>query len=213
MRLVVIGGTGRTGARVAAEAVARGHEVVVVGRSAAPEGPVEAVRGDATDPGVVARAIAGADAVVVSLSIPRASGSPFAQVVGPPDLHSRSAAVLLRAMAEAGVRRLLKISAQGVGPSAPRAGWGFRALVAVSNLAPAFADHAVADALVAEAPLDWTVAHPPMLSDGPGGPVRAGEDVTTGTFTRLSRDALACWVLDALPDPAWHRRRISLAPA
>lgn len=217
MRWVVLGGTGRTGARIAAEALRRGHEVVVVGRSARPDtvpaGAV-AVAGDATDPDVVSRAVAGAQVVAVSLSIPRAGPSPFARVTGPPDLHSRSARVVLAATAAAGVPRLLKVSAQGVGPSAARAGWGFRALVAVSNLGPAFADHAVADALVEASDRDWTIVHPPVLSDAPGGgPLAAGEGETTGTFTTVSRDDLARWLVDAATDPAWSRRRVTLRPA
>jgi uncharacterized protein YbjT (DUF2867 family) len=216
MRWVVFGGTGRTGGRIAAEAAAQGHAVVVVGRSAradtVPAG-AEAVAGDATDPETVSRVVRGADVVAVSLSIPRAGPSPFARVTGPPDLHSRSARLILEAMATHGVQRLLKVSAQGVGPSAARAGWGFRALVAASNLGPAFADHDVADALVAASDRDWTIAHPPVLSDAPGSrTLVAGEQETTGTFTTVSRDDLARWLVAAATDPAWSRRRVTLRP-
>jgi uncharacterized protein YbjT (DUF2867 family) len=151
--------------------------------------------------------------VAVSLSIPRAGPSPFARVTGPPDLHSRSARLILEAMATHGVQRLLKVSAQGVGPSAARAGWGFRALVAASNLGPAFADHDVADALVAASDRDWTIAHPPVLSDAPGSrTLVAGEQETTGTFTTVSRDDLARWLVAAATDPTWSRRRVTLRP-
>ncbi len=215
MKWVIFGGTGRTGVRLAAHAVAAGHAVRIVGRSAGVVGGVpgaDAFQADATDEEAVRRAVAGADVVALSLSIPRAGPSPFARVTGPPDLHSRSARAVVAALAGTGAR-LLKISAQGVGPSAPRAGWGFRALVAVSNLGPAFADHAVADDVVAASPLAWTIVHPPALSDGPGtGGVDAGELVTTGTFTTLSRDDLAQWLITAAPDAAWHRRRVTLAP-
>lgn len=216
MRVLVVGGTGRTGARIAAAAVAAGHGAVALGRSAGPDtlpAGVEAVRGDATDAAALRTALRGIDAVVVSLSIPRAGPSPFARVTGPPDLHSRSARLLLAAMGDLGVRRLVKISAQGVGPSAPRAGWGFRALVAVSNLGPAFADHAVADALVEASATDFTIVHPPALADGPGtGRAVAGESEETGTFTRLPREDLARWVVATLPDASFHRRRVTLRP-
>jgi uncharacterized protein YbjT (DUF2867 family) len=216
MRWVVFGGTGRTGGRIAAEAVARGHAVVVVGRSASPStvpAGAEAVAGDALDPATVDRGVRGADVVAISLSIPRAGPSPFARVTGPPDLHSRSARLILDAMAAHGVRRVLKVSAQGVGPSAGRAGWGFRALVAASNLGPAFADHALADELVAQSDRDFTIAHPPVLSDAPGGrALVAGEAETTGTFTTVARDDLARWLVDAATDPAWSRRRVTVRP-
>lgn len=216
MRLVVLGGTGRTGLKIVAEAVDRGHEVVMVGRSAraehAPTG-AEAVSGDAMDLSDIERVLDRADAVITALSIPRASASPFARVTGPSDLHSRTTAILLSAMERATCRRLVKISAQGVGDSAPRAGWGFRALVAVSNLGPAFADHARADEQVRASSLDWTIVRPPVLSDEPGtGRVEAGETVSTGTFTRLSRVDLARFVVDIVPDPAWFRRCVSVRP-
>lgn len=216
MRFVVIGGTGRTGRRIVGEAVDRGHEVVMVGRSAesgtAPEG-AEALSADATDRADLERVILRADAVITALSIPRASNSPFAAVTGRPDLHSRTAEMLVDAMERGTCRRLVKISAQGVGDSAERAGWGFRALVAMSNLAPAFADHALADARVAASSLDWTIVRPPVLADSPvTGKVEAGETVETGTFTRLSRADLARWVVDIVPDPAWFRRVVSIRP-
>ena len=217
MRLVVIGGTGRTGRRIVGEAVDRGHEVVMVGRSAE-SGPVadgaEAISADATDRADLERVVLRADAVITALSIPRASSSPFAAVTGRTDLHSHTAEMLVDAMERGACRRLVKISAQGVGDSAPRAGWGFRALVAVSNLGPAFADHALADARVQASSLDWTIVRPPILADGPVvGRVEAGEAVTTRTFTRLSRADLAKWVVDIVPDPAWFRRVVSIRPA
>lgn len=208
MRVVVIGGTGRTGRLVAERAAARGCEVVVFGRTASGSG---AVAGDATDPRAVLRAVEGAHAVVVALSIPRASASPWARVVGPPDLHSRSAAAVIDAMSRSGARRLVKVSAQGVGASAGRTGIGFRALVAASNLRPAFADHAVADDLVRASGLDFTVVHPPRLSEGPPVPLVAGEAVSTGTFATVPRAALAQLLVDMLDAPEWFGRTVSVS--
>lgn len=68
MRVVVVGGTGYTGGHVVREAVARGHEVVSISRSA-PAEPVPGVRyetGDAED--LAPRLVPGADAVVATLS-------------------------------------------------------------------------------------------------------------------------------------------------
>jgi uncharacterized protein YbjT (DUF2867 family) len=211
VRVVVLGGTGRTGRQ---ELVARGHAPVVFARSAvsAPEG-AEAVAGDALDPGAVHRALERADAVVSAVSIPRAGPSPFARVTGPADLHSRSAEIVLAAMEEFGVGRLVKVSAQGVGDSAPRAGLGFRLLVRVSNLGPAFADHAVADEVVRRSSVAWTVVRPPVLGDGPPIELDAGEALVTGTFTRVPRAALARWIVRELEGGAFVGRCVTVAPA
>ncbi len=184
------------------ELQAAGHGVRVLSRS---EG------GDVLADGVLDRAVGGVDAVIVALSIPRTSRSPFAATVGPTDLHSRSTRRLLDAMAGAGVRRLVKISAQGVGDSAPRAGWGFRLLVACSQLAPAFADHAVADELVRASDLDWTIVRPPVLADGPAtGHVEAGEALTTWSWSRVRTGDVAAFVVASLPDPGTVRRVLTL---
>lgn len=221
MKVVIIGGTGRAGRCIAEQALARGWSTTVLGRSASaqtvPAGAC-AVAGDATDPETLGRALEGDSVVISALSIPRAGPSPFARVTGPADLHSRSARCLLAAMQHAGARRLVKISAQGVGTSAPLAGLGFRWLVYTSNLGPAFRDHAVADEIIMGSALDWTVLRPPMLSVGSlgregSGRVSAREDLATGTFTRLPREDLACFVLDIVPDPTWFRRVVSVGPA
>lgn len=69
MRLTVVGGNRGTGANVVRLAARAGHEVTVLSRTgseALPDGVVDR-RGDATDPDTVRRAVAGADAVVVTV--------------------------------------------------------------------------------------------------------------------------------------------------
>lgn len=218
MDIVVVGGTGRTGRRIAARAVELGHEVVVLGRSARPGDPrlpvgVRVVSGDVLDREVLDTALSGADAVVTVLSIPRRTRSVFAPLAGPPDLHSRSIDALIPAMALAGIRRLIKVSAQGVGDSAGRTGWGVRLTIAASNLRPAFLDHAKADAMLSASDLDYTIVRPPVLEDGPARDiVRADEAGVTGTFTRIRTQDVANWIVDALDDAATHRRVLTLVP-
>jgi uncharacterized protein len=70
MKIALIGATGNVGQRITAEAVRRGHEVVAIARNV---GGVEAkpgvtpVQADLTDKAGIARAVAGADAVVLSV--------------------------------------------------------------------------------------------------------------------------------------------------
>ena len=104
----------------------------------------------------------------------------------------------------------MKLSAQGVGDSAPRTGLGFRAIVAVSNVGAAFADHAVADGLVAASAVRWTILRPPRLSDGDDAEVEGGEDHSTGSFETVPRAAVARFVAAALVDPGLERRVLSV---
>ena len=216
MRVVVFGGTGRTGKLIVEEALAAGHDVVCYGRSASeatvPTG-AEAFAGDALDGAAIHQALEGADAVVTALSIPRKSNSPFAKVTGPADLHSRSTMLIMAAMLAHNVPRIIKLSAQSVGDSAPRAGCLFKLLVAVSNLRPAFTDHGVADKLLKRSQLVWTIVRPPVLADGPGtGAVEADEELRTYSWTKVARRDVAKSIVGALGHTDWEGRCLSLGP-
>lgn len=68
--IVVLGGTGYTGANIVAEAVRRGHTVTSWSRTL-PAEPVDGVRyetGDLLDPATLASAVSGADIIVGALS-------------------------------------------------------------------------------------------------------------------------------------------------
>ncbi len=216
MRVTVLGGTGRLGSHLVTTLLSRGHQPVVIGRSAssasAPEG-AEVLRGDVLDPDVMQQAVRGSQAIMTALSIPRATRSPFAEVRGPADLHSRSAQLLLASMEAEDVRRLVKVSAQGVGDSAQLAGVGFRTLVRHSNLRPAFEDHAVADQRVQESSCDWTIVRPPILADVPSrGGVTASERARTWTWTRVPMTDVADWMVAALEDRDTFGRTLTLLP-
>jgi len=217
LRVVVFGGTGRTGTHIARKAVHDGHAVVCVGRSATQASVCpgsEAFAADVQDADAVANVLKGADVAVIALSIPRRTSSPFAPVVGPKNLHSVSMQRILDGCRVAGVSKVVKLSAQGVGDSAPRAGLAFRVLIQVSNLRYAFSDHAVADQLLATSEVDWTIVRPPILSDAPGtGSLRAGETLRTTTRTQVPRSDVADFVVSCFGDPTWSNRCVTLAPA
>ena len=128
MKVLVVGATGRTGRLVVQAAVDAGHHVRAFARSVStsnvPDG-VDAVPGDVCDAAAVQAAVQGMDAVIVALSMVRTSDNPWARITTPVDLHTQAAATLIPACEAAGVQRYLTISAHGVGPSRPRAGWAF----------------------------------------------------------------------------------------
>lgn len=67
MKIAVIGATGNVGQRIVAEAERRGHGTVAISRSGHEVGKGRAVRADLNDKAGIAEAIAGADAVVLSV--------------------------------------------------------------------------------------------------------------------------------------------------
>lgn len=203
MRVTLLGATGRTGRLVAAELQRRGHEVTAVVRDAAraPAGTT-AVVGDASDPAVLARAVAGADAVVSAL--------------GPtgkdPDLHRRTAAALVPAMTAAGVRRFVGGSGAGVDAPGDRKRPRDRVISALmQRLGGAMvADKAGEMAVFEASDLDWTFVRPPRLGDGPAtGSVESDPHVSTRS-TRMSRADLAAFVVDVL-EQGLHVRQAPFA--
>jgi putative NADH-flavin reductase len=75
MRIAIYGATGMIGSRVAAEALARGHEVTAISRSGGdqPAG-ARAVQGDAGDAGLTKRVSGEADVVVSAIGPSRTGG-------------------------------------------------------------------------------------------------------------------------------------------
>ncbi len=118
MKLSILGASGGCGVQLVTQAVARGHTVKAVVRSSSYQAPpgVEVIRGDLTDAGFLTRAIQGADAVISALGLRMPGIAPLARPEVP-DFLTRATPALVAAMKEAGVRRLLAISAGGVGDS------------------------------------------------------------------------------------------------
>lgn len=67
MKIALIGATGNVGQRIVAEAERRGHEVIAISRSGGAVGNGPAVQADLADKARIAKAIEGADAVVLSV--------------------------------------------------------------------------------------------------------------------------------------------------
>lgn len=217
MKVLVVGASGRTGKRVVQEARAAGHTVRALARSLraeqAAEG-LEVVAADVCEPGVAERAVAGMDAVIVTLSMVRTSDNPWARITTPLDLHTQAAARLLGACEAAGVRRYVSVSAHGVGDSRPRAGWFFLGLVHSSNIGIAYNNLAEAEARVRDTGLDWTLVRPTRLTLAPGtGSWRAEPGLHTSSLASIPRADLARFLVEILADPTTHQTTLSVTGA
>ncbi|MFJ8015737.1 NAD-dependent epimerase/dehydratase family protein [Streptomyces sp. NPDC096339] len=113
MRVLVTGGAGFIGAHIVAELTGRGHEPVVLDAllPAAHPGPpdlpdAEFVRADVRDPEAVRSALRGVDAVCHQAAMV-GLGKDFADAPEYVSCNDLGTAVLLAAMAETGVRRLV----------------------------------------------------------------------------------------------------------
>ncbi|MDT5021679.1 MAG: hypothetical protein QOI33_2203, partial [Mycobacterium sp.] len=134
MKILILGATGATGQLIVRDATAGGHYVVALVRSKASANLLgaEVIEGDARDEGTLARALNGCDAVVSALG----TGMGMREV----DLLTVATRALVAAMTRTDVRRLVCISALGVGDSRNHGGFVFDRLFQPLLLGPAYKD-------------------------------------------------------------------------
>jgi putative NADH-flavin reductase len=179
MKIVVFGATGGTGRAVVHSLLADGHAVTGFVRdpaALAPRPALHTVSGDAMRPGDVARAVAGQEAVVVSLGMPqrRTGLVPRATPEGPPYVCEAGTGNVIAAMQGAGVARLVCVTSFGVGDTRAAAPLLFKVVFRLF-MREVMADKERQERLVKASGLDWTLVQPVGLTDRPA----AGHWVTS----------------------------------
>ena len=207
-RVLVLGATGGTGRHVVEQAAAMELAVTALVRipgKLTVTGPaLRVVVGDIrSDSPAVRSAFAGQDAVISALGV----GQSFASH----GLMAAAVPLIVAAMREHGVRRLVVMSAFGVGPTwqdtplLPR-------LFGKTLLRDIYADKAAGEAVIKASGLDWTIVYPAGLTNGPAtGRVRIGERLKLSGFPRVSRANVAAVLLRQLDDRTFVGKGILVA--
>lgn len=163
MKLTIIGASRGIGRKVVDEALERGHTVRAMSRNMTSTGVVAdgftPLDGDATNPDDVANAIQDADAVILTLGVPKDM-----RVLKSTTLFSDATRVLIAAMEEANIKRLLTVTGFGAGDSADKLSTPER-LTQKAFLGRAYADKGIQEQLIRDSDLDWTIARPGILSN------------------------------------------------
>ncbi|MFE9449729.1 NAD(P)-dependent oxidoreductase [Streptomyces sp. NPDC006739] len=205
--LLVLGGSGRTGIHVLAQAAERGHRVRALVRDPAavraPTG-VELIQGTPANIDDIRTAAKGTQAVISVLNNARASDNPWAKPASPPMFMTDAARNTLTVMAEQGIRRIALTSSQGAGDDWARLNPLVKAFINLSNIKAGFADHTGVDQVVRASDTDWTLARAVALTDKPAaGPLRAAEVGGIKPGPRISRADLARFLLDVVDQDTW----------
>ncbi|MDR2998188.1 MAG: SDR family oxidoreductase [Microbacterium sp.] len=206
MKIAVFGATGSVGRHVVRQAEGLGHEVTALVRDPVKlnDESVAVVQGDVLDPVAVRDAVDGQEAVIVVLGAGRRGG-----VRGP------GTRVIIDAMRDAGVQRLIVQSTLGVGDSRPNLPPVWRYLMFGLLLRPAYADHVEQEQHVRDSGLRWTIVRPAAFTDGPRtGVYRHGfgpdaEDLSS----KISRADVADFLLGQLTSPSYVHRTPGLSYA
>jgi putative NADH-flavin reductase len=203
VKITVFGANGPTGRQVVTQALAAGHEVTAFVRDAATFGLADprlrVVVGDTLkDDSKVAEAVRGAEVVVSALGR-RASFSSE-------NLIRLSMQSIVSAMERNNVRRVILVSAFGVGESKRDVPLmlGIMHRLLLTDL---FADKKAAGDDLARSSLDWIVAYPVILTNGPlTGKYRVGEGLELSGFPKISRADVAHFILANLESREYVRK-------
>ena len=169
-KVLVVGATGGTGRATIDALVKRGHRVTAFSRHAesleTTSDRVTLLNGDATNPNDIDRAVAGHDAVIITLGI---TENPlrvrlFGAAHTPLDVRSAGTRNVIAAMRKHGIRRLVVQTSYGVGETRSSLPWVERLFFSLL-LKPQIADTEVQELEVRDSGVDWVLAQPVHLTD------------------------------------------------
>ena len=203
LKILVLGATGGTGRLIVSQALARGHQVTALVRSAEKASGLRGAKlivGDVRDEKTLRESLKGQDGVVSALGTP---ASPLREV----RLLSTATRTLVEAMTAEHVPRLVLITGMGAGDSAGHGGFLFDNVIFPLLLKNVYADKNRQEAIVSDSGLDWVLIRPTVLNDKPGrGAIRALTDLSDFHGGSISRHDVATFVLDQLRADTWLHR-------
>lgn len=205
MNIIVFGSTGGTGRAVAQVLLAQGHTVTAFARrpAALSDAPGQRiVAGDAMNAEQVASAVVGHEAVVVSLGN---SQDPFARMFGarrttPANICEVGTRHIIAAMKPCGIRRLVLVSAFGVGDTRARASLLNRLFFRLV-LREHMADKELQEVAVKASATDWTLVQPVALVEKPILGQWMASNVGAVGGSMISRTDLATFIAQELVRP------------
>jgi putative NADH-flavin reductase len=204
MKLAIFGASGGTGRILVDLALAAGHEVVAMARDPASVGVrpgLTVVQGDIRNPESVSVALAGCDAVLSALG---------SRSLGRDDLLEVGITNILSGMRSHGVRRIIVLGAAGALHDAQKhqtlGRKIFFALIRNTFLKHPMNDSGRQEGILEVSGTDYTVVHPPRLTDGPAtGSYRVMADGLPPGGQQISRADVAAFMIRQLKEQAFVR--------
>ena len=162
MKVIVFGATGSIGRLAVEKMLDDGHQVTAFardpGKLTAKHQKLVLYAGDATDKAVVAAAIKGHDAVIITLGAGNSRKS---------TIRSTGTMNVIQAMQTHGVHRLICQSTLGAHESWNNLNFFWKRIMFGFLLRPVFHDHELQENLVRASGLNWTIVRPGAFTDGP----------------------------------------------
>ena len=206
MKILILGATGPTGQQLVTQALEQHHEVTALvrntGKLSIHHEKLTIIKGDALDKHVVLKVLARQDAVISSLG--------KGQSLMASGLITKAAGVLIPAMTEANVKRLIFLSGFGAGETFVQANL-LQKIIFRTLLSGIYSDKGRAEKLIRSSTLDWTLVYPVVLTNTPAtGKYIAKERLTMKGMPKISRADVATFMLAQLTDNSFIKKGVSL---
>jgi putative NADH-flavin reductase len=200
MNILIIGATRGIGLQLLDQALQAGHAVTALVRDpqrlTRRHERLEVIKGDILDSEAVQKAMAGQEAVCLTI------GTGVTRK--PVSVFSQGTKNVLEAMREHVVRRLLCVTGIGAGDSRGHGGFFYDYLFKPLLLRTIYEDKDRQEALIRASDTDWTIVRPGFLTNGPlTGKYRVITDLRGITAGRISRADVAHFMLEELAAPRY----------
>jgi putative NADH-flavin reductase len=208
MKIAIFGASGGTGLLLTSRCLAAGHQVTALLRS--PDtfplrDKVNVVYGNAFDMHRVRETVEGADVVLSALG---------ARSLKREDVLERAVPLIVSAMQQTGVRRIIVLGSAGALPDSldkqpAWRRWIVQNIVYKTLLKWPVASQVSQYATLSTSNLDWTMVMPPMLSNArPRGTYRIDGEALPRNGNRVSREDVADFMMQQIDNPQWIRKGV-----
>ncbi|WP_299417887.1 NAD(P)-binding oxidoreductase [uncultured Sulfitobacter sp.] len=207
MKVIVIGATGTIGSLTVQHMLADGHAVTAFSRTPERIGidhpELSLVSGDVLNQSEVDTAVAGHDAVVITL------GSKSLRSL----IRSKGTLIVIHAMQKAGMSRLICQSTLGAHESWSNLNFFWKRIMFGGILRIVFRDHELQELLVEASGLDWTIVRPSGFTDRTETEVfkEAFAPTLKGLRLKIARSDVASFLTKQLTDRTYHQRAVAIS--
>ncbi len=211
MKIAIFGANGATGRLLTERNLQAGHDVTALVRT--PErfpfrDRVAVIQGSAFDPVAVRRTVEGAEVVFSVLG----AKSPLRNE----NVLPRAVPVIVQAMQQAGVRRMIALGSAGALPDSLKEQPAWRRWIVQNIVYTLFLKWPVHEQVVqyqvlSSSGLDWTMVMPAMLTHGQAkGRYRVDGEALPRNGNSISREDLADFMMQQIGSHQWLRRGVYL---
>ncbi|MEJ1223663.1 NAD(P)-dependent oxidoreductase [Sediminicola sp. 1XM1-17] len=208
MKILIVGGTGKTGQHLITQGLEAGHYITVLARNPVKlkieHHNLKVVQGNILQIKDIENAVRGQDAVLSALGHKR--------FLIPTTILSKGTANLINTMEEQHVKRLVCITSLGINDSRFKLGLYYTLFVVPVILFFYFRDKAKQERLIMNSALDWTIVRPAQLTNGKKRE-KYKHGYNLGSFIRtkmISRSDVAHFMLQQLTDKHYLHKAVGI---